>query len=92
MRILLTMRNGCGVEFCCVFGTVAHRWQTAPGSTWTDWAPVVAANPPTPVDSVTARQGANGALEVIVWNSADGKSYRSWQSREGGTWVDWQNA
>lgn len=92
MRTLLTMTNGCGVEFCAVFGTLAHRWQTAPGSIWTDWAPVVATAPPVPVDSVTARQGHAGALEVIVWNAETGQAFRSWQTAPGSAWVDWQAA
>lgn len=92
MRTLLTMPNGCGVEFCAIFGTITHRWQTSPGSTWSDWVPVVAANPPAPVDSVTARAANSGALEIICWDSGTGVAFRTWQTSFGSTWVDWQAA
>ena len=92
MRTLLTKPDGNGIEFATVFGTLTHRWQTEPGSPWTDWYPVTATNPPTPVDSVTARVTANNVLEVIVWSTTDGNAYRSWQTAPYSTWVDWQPA
>lgn len=92
MRQLLTKNSGIGVEFACVFGNLTHRWQDTPGGTWGKWAPVVASAPPVAVDSVTARVAKNDALEVIVWDSASGRAFRSWQTAPASGWTDWVEA
>jgi hypothetical protein len=92
MISLLTMPDGRGVEFRAVWGTIVHRWQIQVGGTWTDWRLVNATNPPSIVDSVSARVAAGGALELLAWNSIDGTTYRSWQPTKGSTWSGWSGA
>jgi hypothetical protein len=92
MISLLTMPDGRGVEFRAFWGTVFHRWQKTVGGSWTEWALVNAAKPPSIVDSVSARVAAAGALELLAWNSADGTTFRSWQPTKGSTWSGWSGA
>lgn len=89
LRFLLTMKNGCGVEFACAFGSVGHRWQTRPGGEWTDWTPLTSVAPPRPLDSVTARQASTGELEVIAWDATTGEAFRIWQTAPSGNWTPW---
>ena len=92
MISLLTMPDGRGIEFRAVFGTIFNRWQIEVGGTWTDWTVVNQDNPPSPVDSVSARVAAGGALELLAWNSADGTTFRTWQPSKGSSWSGWSAA
>jgi hypothetical protein len=92
MISLLTMPDGRGIEFRAIFGTIFNRWQTTVGGTWTDWTLVNADNPPSPVDSVSARVAAGGALELLAWNSVDGTTFRTWQPTKGSSWSGWSAA
>lgn len=92
MISLLTMPDGRGVEFRAFWGTVFHRWQKTVGGSWTEWALVNAAKPPTDVDSVSARVASGGALELLAWSTADGTTFRSWQPSKGSSWSGWSGA
>jgi hypothetical protein len=92
MISLLTMPDGRGIEFRAVFGTIFNRWQIEVGGTWTDWTLVNQDNPPSPVDSVSSRVAAGGALELLAWNSADGTTFRTWQPSKGSSWSGWSAA
>jgi hypothetical protein len=92
MISLLTMPDGRGIEFRAVFGTIFNRWQIEVGGTWTDWTFVNQDNPPSLVDSVSARVAAGGALELLAWNSSDGTTFRTWQLSKGSSWSGWSDA
>jgi N-acetyl-anhydromuramyl-L-alanine amidase AmpD len=85
----LTLPDGRGVEFACVFGTVTHRWETEPGAEqFNDWRPITAAVPPSPIVSVSARVAKNGGIDLLCWD-ATGHRVRAWQRTAGATWDAW---
>lgn len=83
-----TRKGDLIVQFCAVFGQVAHRWQPKANGGFTDWS-MLNDGQPFPVDSVDATTNADGRMEIVAWDSATGQTCYRTQNADT-TWRPWR--
>ena len=103
MIVIVSNLDGRGEEFRIgnneqiggsrlVKGKVYHRWQLAPNSGWSGYAPLFEANTDDPgeFNQIAAFRNLDGRMEVLAFNDAVGVTYRKWQwVPSSGDWSPW---
>lgn len=74
------------VLFGVGMGAVAHRWQDAPNSGFSEWH-TLADGQPFPVEALTAERNADGRFEIMAWGPS-GVCYRTQNADT--TWRPWR--
>jgi hypothetical protein len=70
-------------------GGVWHAWQTTPNGKWSGWQSLGSPSSGAGVGPPALAPNADGRLEVVVVDRADGGVWHAWQTAPNGSWSGW---
>jgi hypothetical protein len=70
-------------------GGVWHAWQTTPNGEWSGWQSLGSPSSGAGVGPPALAPNADGRLEVVVVDRADGGVWHAWQIAPNGNWSGW---